>query len=366
MNEYLFPRRLSRRDFLATAGAAALSCHLPRASAGGAPQKPVRIGSGYHTYELDPSWGILPPGMHYGFGCGVIVDSDDRVFVTSRSANPCVALFDRQGELLETWSDDFAAKVGFSTSQVADTAHCLYCSKEDGQDFIYWTENISTNKTGPKFGARVYKTDLRGKILFQIGNVAAESSTARKFDWTSPTDVAVAPNRDIYVVDGYGSQRVTRLDKDFTPLRTIGGPGVEDGKFKTCHGIWISTLKAGEPEVYIADRQNGRIQVFDLELNHKRNLTGLVRNPCCFYQHKDYLYIPDLASRLTILDADDKLATHLGDGKEADGKTNRPDNQTDPALFAAPHALTVDSKGNLYVVEWIPVGRPRKFKHVPA
>jgi hypothetical protein len=66
------------------------------------------------------------------------------------------------------------------------------------------------------------------------------------------------------------------------------------------------------------------------------------------------------------LDADDKLAAHLGDGKEADDKTNRPANQTNPALFAAPHALTVDSKGDFSVVKWISFGRPRKFKNVPA
>jgi peptidylamidoglycolate lyase len=106
--------------------------------------------------------------------------------------------------------------------------------------------------------------------------------------------------------------------------------------------------------------------LFDLELNHKRNVVGMLHNPCCFYQHKGFLYIPDLASRVTILDADDNLAAQLGDGKETDGKTNRPDCQTDPALFAAPHALTVDSKGSFYAVEWIATGRPRKFKHVPA
>jgi peptidylamidoglycolate lyase len=367
MNDYLFPKRLTRRDFLVSTGTAAAGLALAplgRASAQTAPA--ARIGSGFHTYELDADWGRLPDGMKYGFGCGVIVDGQQRVFVTSRSTHPCVAIFDHDGKLLETWGNDFAEKVGYSTDQVADTAHCLYWSKEDGVEYIYWTENISTNKTGPKLGARVYKTDLQGKILYQIGNVAVEGSASQKFDWESPTDVAVAPNRDIYVVDGYGSQRVTRFDKNFKPLRTIGGHGTEDGKFQTCHGIWINTLKGGEPEVYIADRQNGRLQVFDLELNHKRNLAGMVRNPCCFYQHNGFLYIPDLASRVTILDADDNLASQLGDGKETDGKTNRPDNQTNPALFAAPHALTVDSQGNIYVVEWISTGRPRKFKHVPA
>ena len=89
-----------------------------------------------------------------------------------------------------------------------------------------------------------------------------------------------------------------------------------------------------------------------------------MRNPCCFYQHQGDLYIPDLAGRVTILDADGKLVAHLGDGKEADGKTNKKDNQTNPALFAAPHAMCVDSRGDFYVVEWVNFGRPRKFRHV--
>lgn len=362
-NSYLFPNRLTRRDFLQATAVAVVGAALPAISAEN--DTPVRIGSGANTYEWDPNWGKLPAGMKYGFGCGIIVDGKDRVWVTSRSKNPAVAIFDRDGKLLEAWGQEFADKVGFSTAQVADTAHCLYWSKEGKDEFIYWTENISTNKEGPKFGARVYKTDLKGKILYEIGREVKESSTSQPFDWTSPTDVAVSPYGDIYVVDGYGSQRVTRFDKNWKPLKTIGGRGKEDGKFSTCHGVWVSTLK-NEPEVYIADRHNDRVQVFDLELTHKRTLKGDVRNPCCFYQHDGKLFIPDLASRVTILDADDKVLAHLGDGKEGDGKKNKEDNQTNPALFATPHALAVDSQGSFYTVEWVPFGRPRKFKHVKA
>ena len=101
-----------------------------------------------------------------------------------------------------------------------------------------------------------------------------------------------------------------------------------------------------------------------MELEYKRTLAGDVRNPCCFYQHNGKLYVADLASRVTILDADGKLVAHLGDGREADGKTNKPDNKTNPALFAAPHAMCVDSHGDFYVVEWVDFGRPRKFRHV--
>ena len=363
-NAYLFPNRLNRRDFLKLSSTAAAGLALSATAADDAPQGPTRIGSGANTYELDPNWGKLPSGMKYGFGCGIIADSKDRIYVTSRSKTAPVAIFDRDGKVLEVWTQDFADKLGYTLPQVADTAHCLYWSKEGSEEFIYWTENISTNKEGAKFGARVYKTDLKGKILYEIGRGVKSSDTSQPFDWTSPTDVAVAPNGDIYVVDGYGSQRVTRFDKNFKELRTIGGKGKEDAKFSTCHGVWVNTLK-NEPEIYIADRHNDRLQVFDLELNHKRTLKGDVRNPCCFYQQGGKLFIPDLASRVTILGPDDKVIAHLGDGKEADGKTNKPDNKTNPALFATPHALTVDSKGSFYLVEWVDFGRARKFKHVP-
>ncbi len=306
--------------------------------------------------------------MNYGFGCGIAVDRRDNVYVTSRSTNPCVAIFDRQGRLTETWSNDFAEKVGLSTARIKDTAHGLYWSSERDGEFLYWTENSPTTKgdqNTPGIGRRVYKTDLQGRILYEIGNVVREGSTAQRFEWSNPTDVAVAPNGDIYVVDGYGSQRVSRFDRNFRHLRTIGGrsskpgPEAEPGTFNTCHGVWVNTLRRSGPELYIADRHNDRIQVFDLELNFKRIIQGAVRNPCCFYQHKGHLYIPDLASRVTILDADDQVVAHLGDGKGA------ADNRTNPALFAAPHALCVDSRGALYTVEWLDFGRPRKFRPTP-
>lgn len=369
-SDYLFPNRLTRRDFLKMAGVASAGLMLPGIGRAKdeAKDEPVRIGSGYHTYEAVEDWGKLPEGMKYGHGCGVVVDSNDNVYVTSRSANPCVSIWDRGGNLIETWSKEFANEVGFTTDQVADTAHCLYLIKEGREDVIYWTENISSNKSGRKFGARVYKTDLRGKIFYQIGNVEKEGSTSQKFDWTNPTDVAVAPNGDIYVVDGYGSQRVSRFDKDFKHIKTIGGPGKEHGKFNTCHGIWVNTLRR-DPEIYIADRVNGRVEIYSPELEYKRTiLEGVVRNPCCFYQHRKdknnfrengHIYIPDLASRVTVIDHDDNVVAQLGDGKD------KKDKDTNPGLFAAPHALTVDSRGDLYVVEWVPFGRPRKFKHMP-
>src|SRR5262245_23054867 len=361
-SEYLFPARLTRRDFLKATGVAAAAAALPRSAR--AEQTPVTIGSGKWRYTLDPEWGQLPAGMKYGFGCALVVDSKDRIFVTSRSASPCVAIFDRDGKLLETWSKEFSDKIGYSPDQIAATAHGLYWNKEADGEFLYWTENVA-GKDKNKIGARVYKTDLAGKVLYTLGPGVKAGSESQPFDFTNPTDVAVAANGDIYVVDGYGSQKVYRFDKNFKLLKTIGGPGKGHGKFNTCHGVWNNTLRK-EPEVYIADRHNDRIEVYSLELDYKRTVDPKkgddgVRTPCCFYQHDGHIYVPELGQRVSIYDAEDKPVARLGDGKGFEKEI-----QKHPDKFAFPHALTLDSKGDLYVIEWVPFGRPRKFRHTPA
>ncbi len=358
-NNYLFPVRQTRRDFLKLTGAAATAATITGvAAAEEKKQAPVKFGSGKFTYTLDEKWGKLPAGMNYGLGCAIVVDAKDRIIVTSRSASPCVAIFDADGKLLETWSKEFADGVGFSTQQVVATAHGLYWSKEGDTEYLYWTENVANDK-GKTIGARVYKTDMNGKVLYQIGNVDKETSTSAKFELTNPTDVAIGANGDIYVVDGYGNQKVHRFDKNFKLVKTIGGRGKEHGKFNTCHGVWISTLNK-EPELYIADRHNDRIEVYSLELDYKRTV-GDVRTPCCFYQHDGHLYVPELGQRVSVLDPSDKVVARLGDGAGIKDIGKPEVYAKHPDKFAFPHALTLDSKGNLYVLEWVPTGRPRKL-----
>ncbi|MFL5339502.1 MAG: twin-arginine translocation signal domain-containing protein [Gemmataceae bacterium] len=363
-SDFLFPIRQTRRDFLKLAGATAAATTLPGfTTAEDKKTEPVKFGSGKFTYALDENWGKLPAGMGYGLGCAIVVDSKDRIIVTSRSASPCVAIFDADGKLLETWSRELADNIGYSPQQIVATAHGLYWSKEDDGEYLYWTENVANDK-GKKIGARVYKTDMNGKVLYQIGNVDKESSTSAKFELTNPTDVAVAANGDIYVVDGYGNQKVHRFDKNFKLIKTIGGRGKEHGLFNTCHGVWVSTLNK-EPELYIADRHNDRIEVYSLELQYKRTV-GDVRTPCCFYEHNGFLFVPELGQRVSVLDPADKVVARLGDGAGIKD-IGKPEIYSKlPDKFAFPHALTLDSKGNLYVLEWVPTGRPRKLAPATA
>ncbi|MGC4005686.1 MAG: hypothetical protein QM811_22230 [Pirellulales bacterium] len=373
MSEFLFPRKLARRDFLSlsVAGVGAFACGASLRAADDAktveakptetktPVAPVTIGSGKATYTLDESWGKLPHGQKYGFGCAVVVDAKDNVYVTTRLKDMPVVIFDKHGALLESWGKGHYAAQGEDCDKFVATAHGLYHSKEPGGEFLYWTDNVA-KQGDAKIGARVVKTDLAGKILYQLGNVEKESDTSQKLDLTNPTDVAVAPNGDIYIVDGYGSQKLHRFDKNFKHIKTIGGKGKDHGQFSTNHGVWINTLKK-EPELYIADRANNRLEVFSPELEYKRTIED-VRNPCCFYQHEGQLWIPELNKRVTILDVDDKVVAHLGDGTGIDPKTI----EDHPDKFATPHALTLSSTGDLYILEWLPYGRVRKFKHTPV
>jgi peptidylamidoglycolate lyase len=362
MSDYLFAHKTTRRDFLWSTGAAlgvaaswnGLS-HAARAAEG----KPVTIGKGAATYTLDESFGKLPDGKTYGFGCAVVVDGQDNVYVTSRSANAPVAIFDKEGKLKEIWEKQLTNSTGYTPDQIKATAHGLYWSKEGNDEFLYWTENVAGKGTD-RLGARVYKTDLAGKLLYTLGNVKDENNQSQKFDLTNPTDVAVAPNGDIYVVDGYGSFKLHRFDKNWKLLKTIGGKGTDHGLFQTNHGVWVNTLRS-EPELYIADRANNRLEIFSLDLDYKRTIDG-VRKPCCFYQAHGQIFVPELDKRVTILDDKDQVVAQLGDGTGVDAK----DLDKHPEVFATPHAVTVASNGDLYVTEWLPNARVRKFKHTPT
>src|SRR5256885_394946 len=119
-DEYLF----TRRTFLQTAAAATAGLAV-----GSSAKAATTFGEGKMTFTLDENWGKLPAGMNYGLGCAVVVDSKDRIYVTSRSANACVVIFDRDGKILETWTRDIERRVGYDPKKYAATAHGLYWSK---------------------------------------------------------------------------------------------------------------------------------------------------------------------------------------------------------------------------------------------
>jgi len=304
----------------------------------------MRQGSGSHSFDVEENWAKLPAGVTLGYTHGVVIDPKDNVYIHNQSKDSVIAL-DREGKFLKSWGPEFAGG-----------AHGMYLSKEDGVEYLYLAD---PNRH------IVVKTTLDGKTIYTL-EVPPLPNVYKTADLYKPTDTAVAPNGDVYVCDGYGQSWIHVYDKKGTWIRSWGGAGSEPGKMKCPHGIWIDTRKS-TPRVYVADRGNNRLQIFSLVGEHLGFVTYDLRLPCCFYQYGTEQYIPDLHSRVTILDEHDRLITHIGDVPGAWTKAGWPNvakEELKPGLFSSPHACALDSKGDLYVVEWIAVGRITKLRRV--
>ncbi len=308
------------------------------------PEEKVLLGKGEHTYEWVSGWGTLPEGMSYGntHGC-IAIDSKDRVYVNTDSEH-AVIVFDSDGKFLKSWGKELAGGL-----------HGMTLVEEDGEEFLYLA-HIGQHA--------VMKATLDGEILWKLG-YPEESGHYEDAGRYRPTSVAVAPNGDLYVADGYGTSWIHHFDAERKYVRSIGGPGEEEGKFRTPHGIWIAE-RDGKPALMVADRENHRLQVFDLEGEHLATFPDELRRPCHLHPVDDAILVPDLAGRVTILDANGKLITHLGDNPDPKKRAQNgvPREQWKDGEFLSPHCAHWDSKGDLYVMDWNFLGRISKLARV--
>jgi len=317
-------------------------------------KRPI-LGAGDHTYEVTHNWGQLPADIQYGNTHGVCEDSQGRiyihhtVFATSEKADTMV-IFDSDGKFVKSWGKEF--KGG---------AHGLTIHREGTNEFLYLCDTKR---------ALVVKTTLNGEEVFTLGYPKEAEPYAKpgpdgKPIKYSPTNLAVAPNGDFYVADGYGSSYINQYNSDGHYIRTFGGPGKEAGQLLCPHGIMVDT-RGPEPILTVADRTNQRLQRFTLEGKHIDFLYGTPA-PCHFgvYKNGDVV-LPDLFARVTLLDRNNQLITQLGDDSYSNYMETRKltrDHFT-PGKFVCPHGACFDHAGNIYVVEWVEVGRVSRLQKV--
>jgi len=337
----------SRREFLKTAAAAPLLLGTQDKAGSRAPV----LGSGEFTYEAIHDWGELPARIRWGNTHGVVEDSQGQIYVhhtvhaTSESADSMV-VFDEKGKFVKSWGKEF--KGG---------AHGLHIRKEGSTEYLYLCDTAR---------GVVVKATLDGETVWSVGY--PEQSEAYKPDadgkkpkW-SPTNLAIAPNGDIYVGDGYGSYYINQYEKDGKYVRTFGGKGAEPGKLAEPHGIWMDT-RSSAPVLVVADRRNNRLQRFTLDGKHIDFITGF-RLPCHFDEHGGTVVIPDLHGRVTLMDRDNRIIGHLGDSNAPEWNNplrTEPRDKFIPGQFICPHGACFDHQGNIFVVEWVEVGRVTKL-----
>jgi sugar lactone lactonase YvrE len=311
-------------------------------------KKPI-LGEGEHTYEVTHNWGELPADIQYGNTHGVCEDSHGHIYihhtVYSTSEKPdSMVVFDHKGKFVKSWGKEF--KGG---------AHGLHIRKEGKQEFLYLCDT--------KRGLMV-KTTLDGEEVFTLGYPKEAEPYTKQIKY-SPTNLTITPNGDIYIGDGYGSSYINQYDSQGKYIRTFGGPGKEAGQLLCPHGIRADT-RGPEPILMVADRTNKRIQRFTPEGKHIDFLYG-TNAPCYFdiYKNGDVV-VPDLFARVTLMDKDNKIITELGDDSHSEYMKTRKmtrDHFT-PGKFVCPHGACFDHAGNIFVVEWVEVGRVSKLRKV--
>lgn len=353
--------QFNRRNFLAGLGAGlAASAIAPQllfsAEARRSSEEPVILGAGNHKYEWVRGWGKLPEGMKFGSTHGgVVVDSKNQVYFSTDS-DAAIVVFDQNGKYIRSigkeWKPD---KDGNGT-------HDLQLHKEGKQEFIYLVS---------LFRNEFAKITTTGEVVWVKG-YPEKSGIYKDKTQFKPTGITVAPNGDFYVTDGYGANYVHRYSAKGEYLNSWGGKTTqakEDGKFSTPHKIIIDQ-RSGTPTVLVTDRANHRLQWFSLEGKHIKTVDGtendFMRLPSVLSIRGTDVAIGDLKGRVTIIDKDNKLVTHLGDsGNDKKQATNKitPDQWVDGQFIAA-HGISWDNKGNLYVSEWNLAGRVVKLKRL--
>lgn len=342
-------RSISRRTVLKGLGAGALAAVAPNiviAQEGKGDMSTLAkvLGSERHTYEVAEDWGRLPAGVQYGYTHGVCEDSQGRIYIHNQSKDSMI-VFDADGKFVKSWGEEYAPG-----------AHGLQLSREGNEEFLY---------LAPTSQHFICKTTLDGEVVWKR-EYPKESGVYESAEQYVPTNIAIAPNADFYVADGYGQSYIHQYDKDANYVRTWGGKGSEPGKMNCPHGIWIDT-RGEEPKIVVADRANVRLQYFSLDGRHLGFVTEELRHPCHFDQREGDLLVPDLHGRVTIFDKDNKLVTHLGDNpgvEKREGYPNLPQEQRVPGQFISPHMAIWDHDGNVYVVEWVSDGRVTKLRRV--
>jgi len=298
------------------------------------------------SYKPVVGWGTLPDGWSFVEATAVAVDAHDDVWVFNRGAHP-VIVFDREGAFKRSWGEG-----------VIRRAHGITI----GPDGTIWlTDDLHHT---------VRQFTPAGKLLLTIGDPDTPSTAHGGKPFNRPTHVAISPRTgDVYVSDGYGNSRVHKYDPTGRLLKSWGAPGTDPGCFNIPHNI--ATDAGGR--VYVADRENSRVQVFDEDGTYLDQWKNLHR-PCGLAADArlgDLFFVGELPSHLPVNQAVPNIGARVsvlsikGDLVERIGG---PFAGEKPGEFVAPHGCAVDSRGDLYVAEvsWTAVGKnenpPREIR----
>jgi DNA-binding beta-propeller fold protein YncE len=281
-----------------------------------------------YEVEVVSGWGKLPATWAWGVISGVACDSQDHVYVFTRGAHPII-IFDREGNFLDSWGED-----------VVQLAHGIYI---DHADNVFCADRAAHC---------VYKFTRSGKLQMTLGTSGQPGADGQPFN--IPTDMAVAPGGELYVSDGYANRRVHKFSAEGKLLKSWGTQGAAPGQFALPHSVRIDRLG----RLWVCDRDNNRIQIFDADGNFLKELTDMHHPDTLFFDPlEDVAYVAELDYRVSVYSLEGHLLSSWGTGQSS----------TRPGEFLGwPHGVWMDSHRDLYVCEVNTEGRIQKFITKPS
>ena len=287
------------------------------------------------AYEFVPNALTPPPGKEtIGNGHGEIaVDSAGNIYVSVEDQESGLQVYGPDGKFLRY------------VPKAPKSLHGFVIRKDGDQEVIY---AAVLNES------RVLKLKLDGTVLLEIPKSAFPADKGG----LKLTGLDVAPNGDIYVVDGYGKSWIFVFDKDGKLKSTFGGP-VAPWNLNNTHKLFVDN-RFTPARLFLCDRGNNRVMHLALD----GSIIGVIqdkdlRRPSSASFHGDLVCIAEIAGRVSVLDKDGKTVAQLGTN-DTQGQTNTPG--VKPAdwkdnVVTSPHGITFDGKGNILETEWNNFGR---------
>ncbi len=311
------------------------------------------LGQGDWRFEVETGWAKLPPGKTFvATHGGAAMDKAGNIYMSSDGPEG-IFVFSRDGKLLRNLAPELT------------NLHGLMLREENGKEYLYGALNRPPGKA--------VKLGLDGKVEWTIeipkesGFYDPPADTKKKASSFSPTGIAVVPDGRIFVADGYGASVIHVFSPERKYLKTIGTKGTGENQFTTCHGIALDT-RFSPARLLVADRENKRLVHLDLDGKWLGVVATELRRPCAMSFFGDFVAVAELQGRVAILDKAGKIVSTLGDNPDQNqwAKFNIAPELWRDGIFIAPHGLTFDKQGNLFVQDWNFVGRFTKLKRVAA
>lgn len=274
----------------------------------------MQFGTGEFTYRVDLSWKKLPEEWEWGWISGVACDSQDRVYIYSRSEYP-LTIFDRNGQYLGKWGQG-----------VLENAHGIFI---DASDNVWLTDHTTHC---------VYKFDKIGQCVMIIGDPGKAAEISGK-PFRAPTNVCIASTEEIFISDGYENYRIHKYSPEGKHLLSWGEEGSGAGQFALPHNVRIDKYD----RVWVCDRENYRLQIFDLDGKYLTEWNDIQYPGAIHFDTKEEIvYIAEMDRQISIYTLKGELITQWGRLVQSDA----------PGEFLAfPHDIWVDSHGDLYATE---------------